>query len=81
MKKVFLTTIVVALFAMGFTASGDSEEVRYDDAGRKYHKVTEKCAKCDETYSYWEDENGRNFINKDDRYYKGKWYCMSHYPD
>lgn len=61
MKKFILTTAVIALFAMGFTASGDSEEVRYDDAGRKYHKVIPKCHDCGKEnpyHAYWQDDKG-----------------------
>lgn len=80
MKKFFYTMAVIAIFAIGFAASGDDEEVRYDRWGEKYYKKTVKCAKCDITVVYWEAESG-NSIDKPDRWYKGEYYCPFHYPD
>lgn len=77
MKKAFLTTIVVALFATGFTASGDSEDVRYEN-GVKYHKVTVKCAECGVSLDYWESESGGAWINKPNTWH-GDYYCGTHY--
>lgn len=78
MKRLFLTTSVIALFAIGFTASGDSEEVRYDDYGVEYHKKTIYCAICGDPYTYWESKDGGCSIGKpSDSMAGGKYYCST----
>ena len=78
MKKLLLSTCVVALFAMGFAASGDSDEVRYDDAGRKYHKVRAKCYNCGKEnpyHDYWEDDKGNIMDAPNGSIVRGRYYC------
>jgi len=86
MKKYFLSMLVMAVFAIGFAASGDSEEVRYDDAGRKYHKVRAKCHNCGKEnpyHDYWEDDKGNKMGYPNGNLIRGYYYCndcLSH-PD
>lgn len=79
MKKSLLSMCVVAFFAMGFAASGDSEEVRYDNAGRKYYKKIPKCTNCGKEnphLAYWEDDKGNKIFEVDDsNWIRGKYYC------
>ena len=84
MKKTILSMAVVTLFAIGFAASSEKEEVRYDDAGRKYHKVRAKCYNCgteNPYHDYWEDDNGNKMgfplgnILRNGHYYCN--YCLS----
>lgn len=79
MKKYFYTMAVIAIFAIGFAASGeDEDEVRYS-FGRKYHKVHLKCVNCGgETY-YWEADDGSGSISKpsDGHFRNGNYYCGS----
>ncbi len=82
MKKLMLSTFVIALFAMGFTASSseDSDEVM-EYKGEKMHKVHLKCAKCDTETYYWKSESSSLTLEKPQRMYQGQWYCTLHYPD
>lgn len=77
MKRLFLTTAVIALFAMGFTASG--EEVRYDDAGREYHKVIPKCVNCgreNPNHAYWEtDDKHCRMGEPAGSFIRGRYFC------
>ena len=80
MKKLLLSTCVIALFAMGFAASGENEdEVYYDQFGHKYHKVHLKCVKCGTETWYWEADDGSGSINKPGRehFSDGDYYCGS----
>lgn len=78
MKKIVLTSFLVALFAMGFTASSESEEVMYDDQGRKYHKVIPKCHDCGKEnpyHAYWENENGGTIGEPQGNVIRGIYRC------
>lgn len=79
MKKFLYSFFVIALFAIGFAASSDSEgsdEVYYDAQGKKYHKRILKCVKCGDTTWYWEADDGSGSLNRPSSHIiDGKYYC------
>ena len=84
MKKYFYSMVVMAIFAIGFAASGDNEEETYvDEFGHKYHKKILKCVKCGDTTWYWEADDGSGSVNKPSsmHFHDGKYYCGSAYKE
>ena len=81
--------MVMAVFAIGFAASGDSEdeEVFYDSNGKKFRKVYYTCANCGETPEWaWEwkstvdsetidPHSHRGVGGLKGNFYAGKFYC------
>lgn len=81
MKKYFYTMAVIAIFAIGFAASGDSDEVMTDD-GRVYHKVTYTCEMCGDSpeYAYqWKSKDGwrKDPNGISENFWAGKFYCRT----
>lgn len=86
MKKLFYSMAVMAIFAIGFAASGDSDEVIHEN-GRDYYKKIPKCHNCGKEnpyHYYWEDKYGNKIHNGDNsNWIRGRYYCtdcLSH-PD
>lgn len=80
MKKIFLSTFVVALFAAGFIASSESsesDEVKYYN-GEKLHKEHVKCAECGNPLWYWKSESSSLTISKPNTW-NGEFYCGTCY--
>lgn len=80
MKKYFYSMVVMAIFAIGFAASGDSEdeETYVDEWGHKYHKVVLKCTMCGASpryASYWEADGGSSINKPSSNFLDGKFYC------
>lgn len=79
MKKLFYTMAVIAIFAIGFAASGDDDEVRYDSAGREYHKVRAKCHNCgreNPNHDYWQtDDKSCSMGTPQGNMKYGRYYC------
>ena len=70
---------VMAIFAIGFAASGDDEEVKYVN-GKEYHKVKAKCYNCgaeNPYHDYWEDEKGYYMGAPEGNMIRGRYYCNS----
>lgn len=84
MKKYFYTMAVIAVFAIGFAASGDSEgdseEVYYSN-GKEFHKKHYTCSNCGDSPEYawrWVSTDGNSRIdpyNLSGNFYEGKFYC------
>ena len=69
----------MAIFAIGFAASGDSGEVM-EKNGTTYYKVVLKCEECGESpeYAYyWDDHHGGRLYERPlhGNYLDGKFYC------
>lgn len=84
MKKYFLSMMVMAIFAIGFAASGDDDdEVWVTESGKKYHKKHYTCAQCGDSpeYAYkWVSEDGKTTIDENKlsgNFYAGNFYCSN----
>lgn len=77
MKKYVLTMFVIALFAIGFAASGDNDVKVVN--GTEYHRVRAKCHNCgaDSGQDYWESEKGSTIMDPtlDENFRRGRYYC------
>lgn len=87
MKKYVLSMMVIIIFAIGFAASGDSDEVRYEN-GRKYYKKIPKCYNCgteNPYHYYWEDDYGNQIFQPtgSSNWIRGRYFCNECllYPD
>lgn len=84
MKRNVLTTIVIALFAIGFTASkgksgnSESDEVKYSH-GERYRKVYGNCAKCGESLWWWQSEEHEGSTIGAPHTFHGERYCSTCY--
>ena len=71
---------VMAIFAIGFAASGDSDEVRHEN-GRDYYKKIPKCHNCGKEnpdHYYWEDNHGNKIFRNEtasSNWIRGRYYC------
>jgi len=80
MKKYVLSMMVIIIFAIGFAASGDSDEVRYEN-GREYYKKIPKCYNCgteNPYHYYWEDSHGNIIFGpggEGGNWIRGRYFC------
>jgi len=82
MKKYFFTMAVIAFFAIGFAASGDSDEVIHEN-GRDYYKKIPKCYNCGKenpAHYYWQDDHGNIIWHNEtgsSNWIRGRYFCTS----